>query len=292
MRNHNFNFHWIFIVFTCLVVMTACQAETVVSPTVTVVKTELVESEPTSTVTQTTTPVPSDTPTPTELPTKTPVEVPEGVELVMMKSPEGIDLVGYLREPEIPLDEGLVVVLAHGHTSSHKEWKSFEDLLIENGIATMSFDFRGHGASSGSDVFSNIGVDVVTVIDAVREKGYERIICIGSSMGGTACLAGAVEAQIDGLVMLSSEWKIGSRLVSKADIQALAIPKIHISTEQDIWTGPEWSVEGYQETAELLGEPKEIYVYPGTSHATQMFFDDYGNEVLTILLNFVKSIAK
>lgn len=292
MKNHNINFHWIFLVLSCLVVMTACQESSVISPTATVVKTDIVESEPTSTATQTTTPVPSDTPIPTELPTKTPVEVPEGVELVMMKSPEGIDLVGYLREPEIPLDQGLIVVLAHGHTSSHKEWESFEDLLIENGIATMSFDFRGHGASGGSDLFNNIGVDVVTVVDSVRGKGYERIICIGSSMGGTACLVGAVEAQIDGLVMLSSEWKIRSGLVSKADVQALAIPKILIFTEQDVWTGPEWSVEGYQETAELLGEPKQIYVYPGTSHATQMFFDDYGNEVLTILLNFVKSIAK
>lgn len=144
-------------------------------------------------------------PIPTEVPTEIPTALPAGVELVNLKTPDDIDLVGYLHRPETPLNDKLAVVLAHGHTSSHAEWASFEKILVENGVTTVTFDFRGHGSSSGTDRFSTIGIDVQTVFNYLDQNGYQRVICIGASMGGAACLAGAIKVDIDGLVMLSSE---------------------------------------------------------------------------------------
>jgi pimeloyl-ACP methyl ester carboxylesterase len=250
---------------------------------------------PTTAPTFTESPLPTKTsaPTNTPVPTATLTALPKGVELINLRTSDGIDLVGYLHRPETSLDEGFVVVLAHGHTQSHTEWDSFEELLIKNGIDTMTFDFRGHGASGGTDQFSTIGIDVKTVFDYVKRQGYERIVCIGASLGGSACLAAAIDAGITGLVMLSSPMNLqgGPRLVSKQDLQNLAIPKIFMFTENDVWV-PADAILSYYETAEVAAEPKEIYVYPGPAHGTGMFYDEDGEDVISILLDFVIDLSK
>lgn len=212
--------------------------------------------------------------------------------MVILKTSDGIDLVGYLHQPEIPLDENFVVVLAHGHTQSHHEWESFEKLLIENGITTMIFDFRGHGESGGIDNFSTIGIDVQTVFDYVRLCGFERIVCIGASMGGSACLVGAVSTDIDGLVMLSSSMNLpGAKLTSKSDLEMLTIPKLIMFAENDIWWPDE--VKEYMKTAEYLGEPKEIYVDPGgISHGSGLLYDINGEQVIAKLLDFIINLSQ
>ena len=255
--------------------------------------TQTYTSAPTETPRPTDTPVPSNTPTSTATirPTKTPTALPENVEMVEMRTPDGIDLVGYLRKAETPINESYVVVLAHGHTQSHKEWASFEQLLNENGITTMSFDFRGHGTSGGTDQFSTVGVDVQTVFDYLWQNGFERIVCIGASMGGSACLAAAVAADIDGLVMLSSPMNLpGTRLATSPELQNLSIPKIFMFTDGDAWVSEE-DLQDIHETAEIAGQPKSVYMYSGPAHGSGLFYDQDGEQVLAILLEFVSNLA-
>jgi len=264
----------------------ACQTSNLAEPT----------PSPTHTIAPLSTPKPTVTPVPTDtqIPTQTVIPLPEGVERISMKTPDNVDLIGFLHQPEVPLDDGLVVVLAHGHTQSHKEWVDFEKILIDNGITTMTFDFRGHGESGGADLLSTIGVDVATVVEFLKQSGYERIVCIGSSMGGSACAAGSIEGDIDGLVMLSSPMNLGagSRLVSKRDFQALAIPKIIMFTEEDLLAIALEELDSYYETAEDAGEPKDIDIYPGIAHGSGLLYDDQRDQVISILLDFVKALAE
>jgi len=250
---------------------------------------------PTNMPTFTPTPLPTNTSTSTNTPapTATPAVLPEGVELVNLRTSDGIDLVGYLHLSEIPSEKDLVVLLAHGHTQSHVEWADFEGLLIENGFSTMTFDFRGHGASSGTDQLATIGLDVETVIDFLKTEGFERIACIGSSMGGMGCLAASITKKIDGLVLLSSPRNPleGPQLVSKSDLQNLKIPKIIMVAEEDIWGGT-GLVPAIYEMAEIAGDPKFFYTYPGYAHGTGLFYAEYGKEVLDILLDFLITLSK
>ena len=110
-------------------------------------------------------------------------------------------------------------------------------------------------------------------------------------MGGSACLAGAVGTDVDGLVILSSPMNLpGARLVSRDDMEGFTMPKIFIFAENDIWWPDE--VEEYEKTAEIAGEPKEIYVDPGISHASGIFYDENGEEVVAMLLDFLIDLAK
>jgi len=260
----------------------ACQSSNLAEPT----------PAPTHTIAPSSTPEPTVTlvPIDTQVPTQAPTPLPEGVERISMKTPNNVELIGFLHQPEVPLDNGLVVVLAHGHTQSHKEWVDFEKILIDNGITTMAFDFSGHGESGGADRLATIGVDVTTVVEFLKQRGYERIICIGSSMGGTACAAGSIEGDIDGLVMLSSPMN-RVRLISLRDFQALSIPKIIMFTENDHIAFALEEIDSYYKTAEDAGEPKDVYIYPGVAHGSGLLYEQ-GDQVITILLDFVKNIAE
>ncbi len=102
-----------------------------------------------------------------------------------------------------------------------------------------------------------------------------------------ACLHAAVGTDISGLVTLSSVMNLpGLQKVTTRDIENLTIPKIVMFSENDAWFPEE--VPLYHELAENLGQPKSVYSYPGMSHATGLFYDENGVEVLQILLDFLK----
>jgi pimeloyl-ACP methyl ester carboxylesterase len=94
-----------------------------------------------------------------------------------------------LERPDEPQDTGLAILYMHGFASDQSGIKAefFRRSAVELGIAFCSFDFQGHG-QSGSSMFGltltrNIE-DVGRVHGYLRAQGYERIILMGSSMGG------------------------------------------------------------------------------------------------------------
>ena len=303
------SFGWMVIILLVLG-LTGCQASSSQAPTPTTNE-ELV-FDPTATQTplpppsktpiSTETPVPSetatptDTPEPTHTPTSTPTALPEGVELVNLRTSDGCDLIGYLHRSDVNPQRNLAVVLSHGWFKSHEEWEEFAPLFVENGFTTMTFDYRGHGASSCSDIGATIGVDVETVVKFLRKEGFARIACIGGSRGALGCLAVTLLTDIDGLVMISgatSGIPELEGLIPNFDrgIQNLTMPKIFMVTEQDLM-GPGF-VEAFLEMAEKAGEPKSIYVFPGLQHSTGLLIDeDFGEEVQEILLDFVIDLSQ
>ena len=256
--------------------------------------TQTYTSAPTETPRPTDTPVPSNTSTSTATirPTKTPTALPENVEMVEMRTPDGIDLVGYLHRPDTARDDSLAVVLTHGFTGSHTDLADLEEIFVTNGYITMTFDYRGHGASPGIRLWNTLSIDTVTVFEFLKRQGFERIVCIGGSMGGLGCLSGATNDDISGVVMISSRMnpQDGSTLVTKTDLENLNIPKIFMIAEQDAF-GPEF-VDQFLEMAEIAAEPKDIYIYPGPSHAYGLLYDENGEEVISILLDFVNRISR
>jgi len=204
--------------------------------------------------------------------------------------------VGYLHRSDTLPQRNLAVVLSHSWFLSHEEWEEFVPLFVENGLTTMTFDYRGHGASSCSDIADTIGIDVETVVKFLRKEGVERIVCIGVHRGALGCLAVTSLTDIDGLVMMSGA-KSGIPVLEDLipdidrDIRNLTIPKIFLVAEQDYY-GPEF-VESFLEMAEKAGEPKSIYVYPGDQHGIGLLTDEnIGEQVQEILLNFLTDLSQ
>lgn len=84
-----------------------------------------------------------------------------------------------------------IVVFAHGMTVNKDDEGIFvraDAELQKRGFSTLRFDFRAHGNSSGNSVtdftITNELVDLQSMINFVRDEGYEWIGLAGASFGG------------------------------------------------------------------------------------------------------------
>jgi len=292
------------MVLTTLLITTGCKpslAPSEIQPltptaskTIPPPSTVTITPHPTATVrpptTETTIPTQTTLPTKTLAPTATSTSLPEGVEMVQIKTKDNLQLVGCLHKPTGGSQNGTAVLLAHEHNASHLYWEPIANLLAEAGFTVLNFDFRGHGSSPGTFGFEWIETDVIAGVDYLNASGYQDIICMGASMGGTGCLAATTSREIIGLVLLAAPWKIpDGPEIEKEHLQTLDIPKIFMIAEDDIANmGTPGFTKDFIKMAEFSGEPKQIYIYEGYAHGTGLLLGEQGNGAKEIVLDFAR----
>lgn len=116
-------------------------------------------------------------------------------------------------------------VLCHGMGSDHRAMRPSAQRLVRRGIATLTFDFRGHGRSDGV-LDGDLVQDVTAALEFLRRHvkiDPHRIALVGHSMGAMAALhAAAALSNIQALVFLSSPGEINGRF---AQVWAPLYPK-------------------------------------------------------------------
>jgi pimeloyl-ACP methyl ester carboxylesterase len=102
-------------------------------------------------------------------------------------------------------------------------------------MAALTFDFRCFGLSEcgklGSAEYLH-AQDIRAAIQLLRDRGFERIVCMGASMGGTACLNAALEEELAGLVVIASTAPTNMNKQYPQDLVDPAMPKLFIVTEK------------------------------------------------------------
>jgi len=106
-------------------------------------------------------------------------------------------------------------VLCHGMGSDHRAMRPSAQRIVRKGIATLAFDFRGHGKSEGI-VDASIGKDVIAAVEFFGRHPKidpERVALVGHSMGAVVAIYAAAELKnLRALVSISSPAGIDSRL--------------------------------------------------------------------------------
>jgi pimeloyl-ACP methyl ester carboxylesterase len=107
-------------------------------------------------------------------------------------------------------------------------------------------------------------------------------------MGGTTCLRAAVEYDLVGVVVIGSLYTNGDPThVTEEELAALSIPKLFITTENDVNPEVPLAIKSMYKVAQ---EPKALRIFPGEAHGTQMFNQPYGDEFTAVLLAFLESV--
>jgi len=209
------------------------------------------------------------------------------IEMVTFTTSDGIQLAGTLFG-----DGDVAVVLAHQGTEGADQttWYEFGTLLAEQGYTALTFDFRGIGKSGGTPDRSKLDTDVLSALQFLHDEDHEKIFCVGASMGGTTCIQTAINGyQLAGLVALGSAMITGyganDLKVSQDELGLLSLPKLFISAENDI----DLVVNDTTRMYENSPEPKALHFLPGSAHGTDLFNTDAGDELTTILLEFLKN---
>jgi uncharacterized protein len=91
-----------------------------------------------------------------------------------------------------------LTVLCHGFLSSKNSAtnKALTAMLIPLGIATLRFDFLGHGESGGPFEGLTVGAAVQQTLAAIMvgaSRGYRDVALVGSSFGGLVAILAAAE---------------------------------------------------------------------------------------------------
>ena len=241
-------------------------------------------------------------PTATAIPTTEPSATPRPtIDLQLVLTPiitveYEVDYVGLRTSDDVMLiakqfgTGDLAVVLAHqgAFEANQRDWEPFARVIAERGYSAVTLDFRGHGASRGDVTTSyNIIKDMRALIDHLHAEGYDRIVCIGASMGGTACLQAAVEYDLVGVAAIGSLMSNGEPTkITEDELAALTIPKLFITTENDGNNVPKTIKRMY----EVSQEPKLLRIFPGNVHGTDMFKQPYAEQFTAELLAFLEAL--
>jgi esterase/lipase len=176
------------------------------------------------------------------------------------------------------------LILAHMYPADQESWKDFALLLSQKGYRVLTFNFRGYGKSGGEKEISLIYKDVLAAFDFFKKEGVEDIILIGASMGGTAVLKVAAQKDVNGVVSMSGplNW-VQMGLSAEEEIRLIEEPKLFMASE-----GDSSAKNSANLMYELSGEPKQIEIYPGSEHGTNMFLGENGEQVKQDIITFIE----
>ncbi|MBI3190652.1 alpha/beta fold hydrolase [archaeon] len=106
-----------------------------------------------------------------------------------------------------------VVIFSHGFTSSTNQsfYKEMEKDLNSEGVATIRYDYYGHGKNypskygvSPDTTLSKAIESLIAMIKYARNKGFKKIGLFGSSFGGVVSLIAASKEKTGFLILRSA----------------------------------------------------------------------------------------
>jgi dienelactone hydrolase len=174
------------------------------------------------------------------------------------------------------------VILIHQGFSSRAEWAPYADAFNDAGYATLAYDIRGHGGSTGS--FTSADFDnpntiprdlqaAITFLAGKSEIDPARIGIVGASVGGNLACVASQHRWVKTAVNLSGKTSAVSNLADLAAESDLALESMfHIASSGDqggdraIWAN---ALHGY------TAEPRLVEVVPSSSaHGVSIFTSD------------------
>lgn len=155
-----------------------------------------------------------------------------------------------------------------------------------NNMTALTYRWRGCRESGGVNEaeLRKFVDDLRGAINFMRDRGAQRIILVGASLGGCASAKLTVEMGADALVVFASPAEIPQfDFVVEAGDVASDIPKLFLTAEKD----RQVPLAAMQSLFDLAAEPKEWQTYPGTAHGTDLFNTEYGEDAQQRILEFI-----
>jgi len=221
--------------------------------------------------------VPPDTPLPA---------VEYSTEIVSLTTADGVNLSGTLF-----LSEGdTAVILAHmAGENDQQNWIPFANQIAGEGFTALTFDFRCYGQSDCDGNLSGdiLSMDIGAALNFLREQGFQRIVCVGASMGGRGCVGVAFDEELAGLIIVSGT---STGNPDKEDLDGFVsadMPKLFIVSNNDHIADRTASMTRLYDSAP---EPKIFKTFSGSAHGTELFSSSHDTAFRETLLNFLDGI--
>jgi pimeloyl-ACP methyl ester carboxylesterase len=177
------------------------------------------------------------------------------------------------------------LVLGHQLGSDLCEWLPQAREFARGGYRVLVFDFAGFGDSRpGPD--SRVDTDVVAATAELRRRGVDRVVLVGSSMGGTAVLAAAtrIRPPVAGVVSLSGASSYGG-VDAGAAMARLRVPVLFVVGADD----QHFTAQARPLHRAARMRDKRLLVIPGGGHGTSLV--EFGSDAPRVLAAVRRFIA-
>ncbi|MFX0058608.1 MAG: alpha/beta hydrolase [Candidatus Hodarchaeota archaeon] len=158
------------------------------------------------------------------------------------------------------------------------------NLLTQNQISALRFNFRGVGESNGSHT-SGSGelTDVKTCIDyLMNQKDFKKIFICGYSYGAAiGCSAVNYSEKVIGYCAISFPWDFMG--IKYKELAQTEKPKLFIQGDRDDIA----NYSRFKSHYEFYQNPKKYVIIEGADH----FYWGYEDQLANVMLDFYKSIT-
>lgn len=162
-------------------------------------------------------------------------------EEIYVTAADGAVLSGTLTLPEKATDACVIFITGSGlqdrdsNIANHRTFMILSDQIVASGFATLRFDDRGTGKSTGSAAGMttlDLANDTEGIIAKAKELGYERIILLGHSEGGViAPVIASRRDDISALILLAPPAVSGREILldqNRTALSAAGAPEVMI----------------------------------------------------------------
>ena len=112
-----------------------------------------------------------------------------GIELVRLKTADGVKLTGVLRQPHSSKYQA-GVVMVHGYSGNFysSTMEFLPEALTNRGFCTLAINMRDHDRVPKKNLFEENRFDIAAAIDEMDRRGCHQIFLYGHSMGSNRVL--------------------------------------------------------------------------------------------------------
>ena len=178
-------------------------------------------------------------------------------------------------------DPAIILVHMGNLANSQKDWADFARAAAQENFTVLTIDVPGFDRTPVNDKNPTFEETVLISITYLESLGYSKIICIGASAGGNACLSAANQYPLAGLGVISSDLPD-----TNIHYSSPSMAKFFACTEND--SGGRF-LRAQEEMYKSSPEPKELHIFQGDTHGTDIFRSFFQKELTDALLLFLRS---
>jgi dienelactone hydrolase len=173
-------------------------------------------------------------------------------------------------------------------------WNAFAREIAARGYLVLTYNFRYWVSATKMDdsLRDKAAEDLRAAIAFMRQQGAKRVVLVGASLGALASIkAAGDDDQPAAVVVMAAPFgpfpALPSLQVNETDLQAIKAPKLFINTEHD----EGGFTDSTRRMFAVAPEPKELSIYPGSAHGTDLFDTEQAADLTQQLIEFIERNA-
>ena len=183
------------------------------------------------------------------------------------------------------------LVLSNMGDNDPTAWERLAPMLAEQGYLVLTYSFRySTRTSTFTSAMANQTVDdLQAAVAFVQERGAEKLVLIGASLGGMATAKVAATIQPSAMIILAAPADLleFDFQVAASELAVVTAPKLFIASQDDTIV----PIAATQHMFDLAAEPKEFQIYDSSAHGVQLLTTNHAADLRQRLIDFIRENA-